>query len=44
MYRVKYWSYNILRSKMFQSLHDATMFSVYTAPFQSVHAVDLIKE
>jgi len=44
MYQVKYWSYNYLRSRMFQSMHDAIMFCVYTAPFQSVHSIDLIKE
>jgi hypothetical protein len=44
MYKVKYWSYNNLRLKVFQSLHDAIMFTVYTAPFQSVHSIDLIKE
>ena len=44
MYIVKYWVYNNLRSKMFQCLSDAITFSVYTAPFQSVHTIDLIKE
>jgi hypothetical protein len=44
MYKVKYWSYNKLRSKIYQSLHDAVMFTVYLAPFQSVHSIDLIKE
>lgn len=44
MYKVKYWSYNKLKSKIFQSLHDAVIFSVYGAPFQSVHSIDLIKE
>ena len=44
MYKVKYWSYNKLRSKIFQSLHDAINFAVYNTPFQSVHSIDLIKE
>ena len=44
MYEVRYWSYNILRSKVFQSMHEAVMFTVYKAPFQGVHSIDLIKE
>jgi hypothetical protein len=44
MYKVKYWVYNNLRSKVFQCLKDAIEFSVYKAPFQSVHSIDLIKE
>ena len=44
MYKVRYWSYNKLKSKIFYSLYDAVRFTVYTAPFQSVHSVDLIKE
>jgi hypothetical protein len=44
MYKVLYWSYNKLRSQMFASLHDAVVFTVYEAPFQSVHSIDLIKD
>jgi hypothetical protein len=44
MYNVRYWQYNTLRTKWFETLHDAVMFTVYTAPFQSVHSIDLTKE
>ena len=44
MYKVLYWSYNKLKSQTFVSLHDAVVFTVYTAPFQSTHSIDLIKE
>ena len=44
MYEVRYWSYNKLRTKLFETMSDAVMFTVYTAPFQSVHSMDLIKE
>lgn len=44
MYNVRYWSYNVLRSKVFQSLNDAVMFSIYHAPFQSVETIKIIKE
>ena len=44
MYKVRYWSYNKLKSKIFQTLSEATAFSVYEAPFQSIHSIDLIKD
>jgi hypothetical protein len=44
MYQVRYWLYNQLKSRVFETLHDAVIFTVYTAPFQSVHSIDLIKE
>ena len=44
MYKVKYWVYNKLRSKLFETMSGAITFAVYTAPFQSVHSIDLIKE
>lgn len=33
-----------LTSKTFPNFHEATMFAVYKAPFQSVHSIDLIKD
>ena len=42
MYKVRYWVTGRLRSKMFETMHDAVMFSVYTAPFQSIHAIDKV--
>ena len=42
MYKVRYWTTGGLRSKVFETLHDAVMFSVYTAPFQSVHEIDKV--
>ena len=44
MYKVKYWICNHLKSQLFETLHDAIIFTVYQAPFQSVHSIDLIKE
>ena len=44
MYKVRYWLYNQLKSQLFGTLHDAVTFTVYKAPFQSVHSIDLIKE
>jgi len=44
MYKVKYWLLGSLKSKKFLTLHDAVMFSVYKAPFQSVHEIYKIKD
>jgi len=44
MYKVRYWVYNNLRTRLFDTMHDAIIFSVYKAPFESVHSIDLIKE
>ena len=39
MYKVKYWLLGSLKAKIFETLHDAVMFSVYTAPFESIHEI-----
>jgi len=44
MYKVKYWIGGYLRSKIFETLHEATMFAVYKAPFQSVHEIYKVEE
>jgi hypothetical protein len=44
MYKVRYWSYNALKSKVFETMTAAVEFAVYQAPFQSVDEIDLIKE
>jgi hypothetical protein len=44
MYKVRYWTTGGLRSKIFKTLHDAVVFSVYKAPFQSVHGIDKVEE
>jgi hypothetical protein len=43
MYRVKYYSYEKLRSRYFETLHDAVMFSVYQIHTGNVYGIDLIK-
>lgn len=44
MYKVVYWSLNKQRVKLFQTMTEAVLFTVYEAPFHSVHSVDLVKE
>jgi len=45
MYKVKYWSNNQeLRSKDFDTLHEAVQFSIHGIPYQSMYGIDLIKE
>jgi hypothetical protein len=44
MYVVKYYMVaGTLTSKTFPTLHEATMFAVFKAPFQSVHSIDKVK-
>jgi len=43
MYRVRYYTYENLHSKDFETLHDAVMFSVYKVKTGNVYAIDLIK-
>jgi hypothetical protein len=44
MYRVKYYTYEALYSKNFETLHDAIIFCVYKVHTGNVFSVDLIKE
>jgi hypothetical protein len=45
MYKVKYYlTGGTLVSKVFATLHEATMFAVYKAPFQSVHEIYKVEE
>lgn len=45
MYKVKYYmTGGTLASRIFSSLHEATMFAVYRAGFQAVHSMYLIKD
>jgi len=39
MYKVRYWLLGSLKSKRFETLHDAVIFAVYKAPFESVHEI-----
>ena len=43
MYRVKYYTYENLHTKYFETLHDAITFAVYKVKTGNVYAVDLIK-
>ena len=45
MWKVRYYMVGgTLTSKCFPTLHEATMFCVYKAPFQSIHSMDKVKE
>lgn len=44
MYRVKYYTYENLHTKYFETLHDATQFTVYKVNTGNVYAVDLIRQ
>jgi hypothetical protein len=43
MYRVKYYTYEILHFRTFETLHDAVMFAVYQVRTGNVYGIDLIK-
>ena len=43
MYQVKFYTYENLHSKYFETLHDAVMFAVYKVTTGNVYAIDLIK-
>lgn len=43
MYKVKYYmTAGTLTSRTFETLHEATMFAVYKAGFQSVYTIDKV--
>lgn len=42
MYKLKYWIYNSLKSKVFNNIEEALSYSVYKIPFQSFHSIDKI--
>ena len=43
MYKVKYYmTGGTFTSRTFKTLHEATMFAVYKAGFQSVYSIDKI--
>lgn len=44
MYLVKYYTTHKLRSKTFETLHDATMFAVHKVKTGDVYSIDLIKQ
>jgi hypothetical protein len=44
MYKVRYWLLGSLKSRIFETLEEATRFAVYKAPFQSVHEIYKVEE
>ena len=43
MYRVKYYTYETLHSRNFETLHEAVMFSVYSVRSGNVYGIDNTK-
>jgi len=45
MYKLRWWdTAQVLRSKIFETLHEAIHHSVYNTPFESFYGIDLIKD
>jgi hypothetical protein len=45
MYKLRYWSTGQrLISKIFPTLSEALLYSVYNIPFQSFHTLDKVEE
>jgi hypothetical protein len=44
MYKVKFYCYEVLRSRLFDNLSDAVNFCVYKVHSGDVYAIDLIKD
>jgi hypothetical protein len=44
MYKLRYWMLNKLTSKIFPTLSEALLYSVYNIPFQSFYGIDKVEK